>query len=364
MTVKRDYYEILMVERTATGEEIKKSYRKLALQYHPDRNPGNPEAEEKFKEATEAYEILSHTEKRERYDRFGHAGVARGAAAAGGFDFEFNLHDAMRAFMRDFGDMFGGGFAEGGGASGKGSDRQIRFRIGLAEAAEGLTKKLRIRRMVSCPACSGHGGKGGAEPVRCTTCEGQGRVRRVQRSFFGQFVNVGPCPTCGGSGTTVTDPCPECGGEGRKEGEAEVAVEVPAGVDTGDYLTVRGEGDAGARGGPAGSLVVVFEVDMPEGFERHGQDLLVELPLSPARAALGGKLTVPTLDGTATLAVPAGVQHETLLRLKNKGMPSLRGFGRGHQYVRVKIDIPQKLSGKQRKLYEQLLDLEPEAGDQ
>jgi molecular chaperone DnaJ len=198
--------------------------------------------------------------------------------------------------------------------------------------------------------------------VRCETCDGQGRVRRVQRSFFGQFVNVGACPTCGGAGTTVVNPCAECGGEGRLEGDAEVSVEIPPGVDTGDYLTVRGAGDAGARGTPAGNLIVVFEVEMPEGFERHGQDLLVQLPISPARAALGGKLTVPTMDGTATLNVPAGVQHEALLRLKGKGVPSLRGFGRGHQFVRILIEIPQELDRKRRKLYEQLLELERDPG--
>jgi len=355
----RDYYDTLGVEREATMEQIKKSYRQLALRFHPDRNPGDHEAEERFKEATEAYEVLSHPEKRGRYDRFGHAGL--GGAAASGFDMEFNLHDAMRAFMRDFGEMFG---ATGTSttAPDQGADRQLRLPVTLAEAATGVKRKIRIRRSVRCTACEGHGTADGGEPAACAVCNGQGKVRRIQRSLFGQFVSVGICPQCAGTGKAITDPCPGCGGDGRVEGRAELEVEIPPGVDTGDYLTLRGEGDAGPRGGTPGNMIVILDVEDLPGFERHGRDLLIELPIGPAQAALGGKVEVPTLDGSATLTIPAGVQHDTLLRLKGKGLPPLRGGPRGHQFVRVRIAVPESLSRRQEDIYKKLLDLERRSG--
>jgi len=354
----RDFYEILGVTRTAESGEIKKAYRVLALKYHPDRNPGDPAAEEKFKEATEAYEVLSHQEKRGIYDRFGHAGL-KGGPAAGGFGggFEFDLHDALRAFMRDFGDAFGMG-GMGTRAADRGSDLRVRLRVSLLDMLTGVEKTLKIRRQVPCQACHGTGGEGGRAPETCSLCQGSGQVRRVERSFFGQFVNVGRCPQCGGRGRVVEEACGACRGAGTVRGEATVGVQVPAGADSGDYLSLHGEGDAAPQGGEPGDLQVVIEVEALEGFERHGRDLLTEASLSPARAALGGKVTVPTLEGTATLSVPAGVQHGTLLRLKGKGLPPLRGGSRGSQFVRANVVVPRKLDKKRRKLYEELLGLE------
>lgn len=354
----RDYYEVLGVTRTADSVEIKKAYRVLALKFHPDRNPGDPAAEEKFKEATEAYEVLSHEEKRGLYDRFGHAGL-KGGPAAGFGGFEFDLHDALRAFMRDFGDAFGMG-GMGTRASDRGSDLRVRLAVTLEDMLHGVEKTLKIRRQVPCEACHGTGGEGGQPPETCSLCQGSGQVRRVERSFFGQFVNVGRCPQCGGRGRVVEEACGPCRGAGTVKGEATVKVEVPPGADTGDYLSLRGEGDAAPQHGEAGDLQVVIEVEAREGFERHGRDLLTEMSVSPARAALGGKVTVPTLEGTATLSVPSGVQHGTLLRLKGKGLPPLRGGGRGSQFVRVNVIVPKKLDKRRRKLYEELLELDPE----
>ena len=352
--MKRDFYEVLGVARDADSGAIKKAYRVLALKFHPDRNPDDPAAEESFKEATEAYQVLTDPAKRERYDRYGHAGLG-GAGMGPGMDFD--LHDALRSFMRDFGDAFGGGFGEPR-EPGRGQDRRLRLRIGLREAYTGATRTLKLRHPVTCTTCGGSGSADDGEPDVCPTCQGHGKVRRVQRSFLGQFVNVGICPDCGGSGRFIRNACPDCRGEGRVAGEDAVEVEIPAGVDDGDYLTLRGRGDAGARGAPPGDLVVVFEVEPLEGFERHGKDLLREIGLGPARAALGGKLDVPTLDGTATLTVPAGVQHGTLLRLKGKGMPELRRRKRGDLFVRVLVEVPERVKGDLKELYERILEHE------
>jgi molecular chaperone DnaJ len=356
----RDYYEILGLERAATAEEVKKAYRKLALKYHPDRNPGDHDAEEKFKEATEAYEVLAHDEKREVYDRYGHAGLRSGPGVEG-FDFHFDLHDAMRSFMRDFGDIFGMGGGGAGEDANRGSDLRLRLRVTLEDVLNGIEKTLKVKRQTACETCGGTGGEGGAAAETCDLCQGQGQVRRVQRSLFGQFVNVGPCPQCGGRGRIVDRRCSACSGEGRVRGEASVRVQIPAGVDTGNYIALAGQGDAGPLGGEAGDLQVVIEVQEHDRFERHGQDLLTELPLGPARAALGGKVTVPTLEGTATLDVPSGVQHGTLLRLKGKGLPQLQGSRRGNLFARVNVVVPKRLDRKAKKLFEELLEREEEA---
>jgi molecular chaperone DnaJ len=350
----RDYYEVLGVERDASGEEIKKAYRALAFKYHPDRNPDDADAEGHFKEATEAYEILSHEEKRRVYDAYGHAGLRGGASAMGGF--EFGLSDALRAFMRDFGDILGGD-AEPEVAD-RGGDLRVAVRITLGEVVTGVTKTVKLRRAATCEACHGTGGKDGEEPEVCPLCHGRGRVQRVQRSFLGQFVSVGPCPQCGGRGKRVREQCPECHGRGTKPGKAEVKVEIPPGVESGDYLNLRGQGDAGARGAPAGDLHVVIQVEPREGFERHGRDLVTEITIGPARAALGGKLTVPALDGSTPLEIPSGVQPGALLRLKGKGLPPRHGGPRGHQIVRVVVRIPDRLSKADRKHYEGLLEHE------
>jgi len=346
----RDYYETLGVERSASLEVIKKEYRKLALKYHPDRNPDNPEAEALFKEASEAYSILSDSEKRARYDQFGHAGLGMG----GGFsDAHFDLHDALRSFMRDFGDVFGSwGQAQD---PTRGRDRKLRLRITLADAYSGAQKAVDVNLPTACDACRGTGAKEGSSPQRCPTCQGQGKVRRVQRSLLGQFVNITVCPACHGAGRVIDNPCPRCRGEGRVQGKRRVEVAVPPGVDTGDYIRLAGQGEAGVLGSAAGDLLVVFEVEDSPDYERHGRDLVYECTVSPARAVLGGELEVPTLDGKAGIKIPAGVQYGQLLRLKGKGMPELDRHGRGDLFVRLMIRIPKKPGKREKQLYRDLL---------
>ena len=350
----RDYYEILGIERDASPEEIKKAYRALALKYHPDRNPEDADAESHFKEATEAYEVLSHEEKRRIYDAYGHAGLRAGVSSMGGF--EFGLSDALRAFMRDFGDIFGAETEPE--IVDRGADLQVAVRITLNDVVTGVTRTVKVRRTVTCDDCRGTGGKGGEEPEVCRLCHGRGRVQRVQRSFLGQFVSVGPCPECGGRGKRVRERCPGCGGRGTIPGKAEVEVQIPPGVESGDYLNLRGQGDAGARGAPSGDLHVLISVDPREGFERRGRDVVTEISIGPARAALGGKLTVPALEGSATIEIPSGVQPGTLLRLKGKGLPPRHGGPRGQQIVLVRVRIPERLNKAGRKLYEGLLEHE------
>jgi molecular chaperone DnaJ len=362
---QRDYYEVLGVERTATLEEIKKAYRGLAMQFHPDRNPGDQGAEAMFKQAAEAYEVLGHDEKRAVYDRYGHAGLRGGPGAGPGFGAEFDLQDALRGFMRDFGDVFGMGMGMGGPSAAdfdRGDDRRVRLTLSLEDVLSGTSRKIKVRRAIACEPCGGTGGAEGAEPETCNVCRGTGRVQRVQRSFLGQFVSVGACPQCQGRGRRHQRACPSCRGDGRVEGESMVTVEVPPGVSTGDYMNLRGQGDAGARGASAGDLQVLIEVKEREGFERHGKDLVSVLRIGPARAALGGKVTVETLDGSATLDVPAGVQQGVLLRLKGKGLPALHGGSRGSQLVKVEIAIPESLDRAHKKLYEQLLAEEERGG--
>lgn len=357
MPARRDYYEVLGVARDAGADEIKKAYRQLALKYHPDKNPDDPKAEDHFKEATEAYEVLRDEQKRSLYDRYGHAGLRGAAAGPAGFDFD--LQDALRAFMRDFGDFgdfFGGG--RGGQREDRGSDLQIRIGLTLEEVARGVTRKLKIRKNLTCASCGGSGAAANSRTVTCVQCHGSGQVRQVHRTFIGQFINVSTCARCGGEGRTIEQPCPACGGEGRAKGEETVEVEVPAGVVEDNYLTLRGKGEAGRRGTPPGDLLVVFHVAEHEIFERHGNDLVADLPVSPARAALGGEEDVPTLDGQATVEVPAGVQTGKVLRLKGKGLPSLNGRGVGDLLLRVIVFVPVKLSAREKELYAELARLE------
>jgi molecular chaperone DnaJ len=363
---KRDYYEVLGLARGASEDEIKKAYRKVAMQWHPDRNPGNKDAESKFKEATEAYEVMRDPQQRARYDQFGHAatgsggaGGAAGSDAFGGFD----LSDALRAFMRDFGggggggegafeDLFGGG--GGGGRSrgpARGDDLQVRLSLTLEEIASGVEKKIRVKHLKRCEACSGRGGTGESA---CTQCQGRGQVRRVQQTVFGQFVNVSACPRCEGEGNIVAHPCKTCGGDGRMSESDTVAVKVPAGVAAGNYIPLRGLGDAGMRGGPAGDLVVLIEEKEHAVFERHGDHLALDLPVNFVVLALGGKVDTPLLaGGTASVDVPAGTPAGHVVRLKNKGLPGLRG-GRGDLHVRLRVWVPTKLSGPEKKLLEEL----------
>ncbi|CAN5821561.1 molecular chaperone DnaJ [soil metagenome] len=355
---ERDYYEVLGVDRSAPAEEIKRAYRRLAMQHHPDRNPDDPEAIEKFREASRAYEVLHDPEMRRRYDQFGHAGVGSAGAGFGDFD----LSDALRAFMRDFGgfeDLFGRTRGRGGRSRGplRGSDVQTRLRVSLEEVATGVEKTIRVKLLQRCETCEGKGSAGG-EPVTCPTCQGAGEVRQAQRSIFGQFVSVHACPRCDGQGKIVTDPCRSCGGEGRLREERRIKVRIPAGVESGNYLTLRGEGNVGPRGGPQGDLLIVIEVETHPLFERHGDDVLLDLGISFPQAALGAEIEVPTLDGTAALEVPAGTQSGDVLRLPGRGIPRLGGGPRGDQLAQVSVWVPTRLSAEERRAMEALADSE------
>jgi len=363
----RDYYEVLGVERTASDEEIKKAYRKKALEHHPDRNPGDKDAEERFKEATAAYEILKDPEKRHRYDQLGHAGVDGSFGAGGGFQQGFDLSDALRAFMRDFGsfdDIFRDfGFGGGGGGratSRRGRNLQVHLKLTLEEVATGATKKIRLKRRGHCDTCGGSGAKPGTQPTTCSECGGAGQVQRVQRSIFGQMVSVSACPRCGGSGKVVTSPCPVCSGDGRTEVSETISVDVPAGVSAGNYIPIPGKGDAGPQGGPPGDLVVLIEEKPHSVFERHGDDVICDVPISFTTAALGGRVEVPTLGGTARLDVPAGTQSHKLFRLRGQGIPHLRSQRKGDEIVRVRVYVPTKLSRDERLLLEKLAEIQGE----
>jgi len=358
---KRDYYEILGVDRGATADEIKKAYRKLALQYHPDRNPGDASAEDKFKEATEAYEVLRDTEKRSLYDQYGHSGVTgRPGQEGAGFGVEFDLSDALRAFMRDFGsfgfgDLFGGAQrSDPRGRQRRGRDLQVRLKLTLEEISSGVEKQIKVNAQVACDACGGSGARAGSRATVCDACGGSGQTRNVQRSIFGQFVSVTECARCGGEGKIVSDPCQECRGTGTIRGSQQVNVKIPAGVATGNYITIAGAGDAGERGGPKGSLYVVIEEVPHSHFERHGNDVLMELPLTVAQLALGTKIEVPTLGGQILLKVPPGTPSHKIFRLKGKGIPRLNSYGRGDHLVRVVAWIPDRVSKDEKRLFEEL----------
>jgi molecular chaperone DnaJ len=371
-TAMRDYYEILAVEKTADGEAIKKAYRKLALQYHPDRNGGDKEAEDKFKEATEAYEVLRDADKRAAYDRFGHAGVKRGAGAGGGGGFNggFGFEDALNIFMRDFGgfggfeDLFGGRRGGRGGVQ-KGKDLQVRVPVTLQEVATGVRKRISIRALDPCGTCSGTGSADAGEAAPCATCQGAGQVRSVQRTVFGQFVQAAVCPTCHGEGRVIKNPCKTCNGDGRQRGERSVEVDIPSGVSSDNYLTLRGGGNAGPRGGPRGDVIVVIEVEEDARWVREGSDLYHDLPVSFSQAVLGLEVDVPTVYGEEKVKIPAGVQSGELFTLRGKGLPHLGGGGRGDQHVRVHVWTPTELTPEQEALFRQLAELEgpvPQAG--
>ena len=360
---KKDYYEVLGIERSASTDDIKKAYRKLALKYHPDKNPGDHEAEEMFKEATEAYEVLREKEKRAQYDQFGHSGMS-GAGGAGGFGFSggYDLSDALRAFMRDFGmgggfDFFGGSQGGGrrrGGARMRGRDLQIHLKLTLKEVSREIVKKIKVTRMVQCRECGGSGSAKGSERRTCPTCQGQGEIRQASRSLFGTFVNVSACSTCGGEGTIVTDPCGKCRGDGRAKGTSSVEVKIPAGVSTGNYITLAGQGDSAPRGGVPGDLIIVIEEIENEIFERHGFDILLDLPVTFSQLALGDKVEIPTLEGKAVLKIPAGTHSHKIFRLKGKGIPRLHGHGHGDQLVRLIAWTPQNIAGEEKKAFEGL----------
>ncbi len=357
---RRDYYEVLGVPRGAGEDEVKKAYRKIAFQHHPDRNPGDKSAELKFKEATEAYEVLRDAEKRGRYDQYGHEGVSGAAGGGRGVDFSgFDLADALRAFMRDFGGDLGGfeelfGGAGGGrrGGAARGEDLQLRLKLTLEEISTGVQKKIRVRHLRACAEC---GGKGGTGETPCAQCKGHGRIRQVQQSIFGQFVNVATCPACGGAGQTLRNPCKSCSGEGRVSHSDTIAVDVPPGVANGNFIPLRGMGDAGPRGGPAGDLIVLIEEKPHAVFERDGRDLHLDVPVHFATAVLGGKVETPSLEGEPLLVdVPSGTASGSVLRVRGRGLPGLRGAGRGDLMLRLLIWVPDRVSAEDRKLLEAL----------
>ena len=357
-----DYYQRLGIPRDADSDTIKRAYRKLAMKYHPDRND-EPDAAERFKEVTAAYEVLSDPERRGLYDRYGEAGIKRGAGAGGGFG-RFDFADAVEVFMREFGGMGGLGdiFGRPGAPSRgprRGSDLRLRLKVTLAEASTGVERSVKVNVLDICSRCKGQGAEPGTEPTTCSTCGGSGEVRQVQRSMLGQFVTVSPCPECRGAGQTISTPCTECGAEGRIQVEQAVKLEVPAGVSTDDYLKLAGRGNAGARGGPRGDLLVALEVEPDSRFERHGDDLVYNLAVTISQAALGAEVMVPTIsDGDARLTVPPGVQSGQALRLRGRGMPRLRGSGHGDQIVRVLVWTPTNLTREEREALERLAEVE------
>ena len=351
---KRDYYEVLGIARTATDQEIKSAYRRLAVKHHPDKNPNDAAAEEKFKEAAEAYSVLSDSEQRRRYDRFGHAGVSSGAGASWGAPGFGGIEDILGDLF-GFGDVFGG--ARSGArrsASQRGADLRYDLEITLEEAAAGMTAQLRIPRLEACEKCKGVGAAPGTQPEACSTCGSTGQVR-YQQGFFSV---ARTCHVCRGSGRVISTPCPDCKGNGRIEREKQMEVKIPAGVETGSRLRVQSEGEAGSNGGPPGDLYVVIHVAEHDRFERQGSNLYASVPITFAQAALGAEVSVDTLDNQQTLKVPTGTQTGTIFRLKGQGMPILGGRGKGDLFVAVTVVTPTSLTREQRRLLEQLAQVE------
>jgi molecular chaperone DnaJ len=341
---KRDYYEVLGVTRTATDQEIKSAYRRLAVKYHPDKNPNDATAEEKFKEAAEAYSVLSNDEQRKRYDRFGHAGVSSGAGG---------IEDILGDLF-GFGDVFGGQRGGRRTSAQRGADLRYDLEISLEEAANGMTAQLRIPRLESCETCKGSGAAAGSQPESCTTCSGTGQVR-YQQGFFSV---ARTCHVCRGAGRVVKNPCVDCKGSGRVEREKQMEVKIPAGVETGSRLRVTGEGEAGTQGGAPGDLYVVIHVAEHDQFERQGNNLYEAVPITFAQAALGAEIMVKTLDEEEKLKIPMGTQTGTVFRLRGKGMPILGGRGRGDLFVSVTVITPTTLTREQKRLLEQLAEVE------
>lgn len=348
-----DYYELLGVEKNASSQDLKKAYRKLAMEFHPDRN-SSEDATERFKEINRAYEVLSDPDKRQRYDRFGHAGVDGSAGGPSGFE-GFSTFEG-------FGDIFDAFF--GGGARGgrrrrgpaRGADLRYNLRLTFEEAVFGVEKEIEFARQERCSGCSGSGAAPGTEPSVCPECNGAGEIRRAQQSVFGQFVNVSACGRCQGEGRIITSPCVQCRGTGRERQVRKISVRVPAGVDDGAQIRLNGEGEAGARGGEPGNLYVVLSVAEHEQFERVDDHILVELPVNLAQAALGARVTIPTLDGEMEMEIPAGTQSGEDFILRGKGVPHLRAHGRGDMVVRVVVVVPEELTDGQRALLEQLAE--------
>ena len=346
MTTKRDYYDVLGVGRDASDEDIKKAFRKLAFKYHPDHNR-EPEAEERFKEVNEAYEVLSDPDKRASYDRFGRVGVE-------GFGRGFEGSDIFRGFGDIFDAFFGGATTANRRGPQKGADLRYNLTISFEEAVFGCEKELEVTRTESCSACQGTGSKPGSQPSRCPNCNGSGQVRRVQQSIFGRFVNVTTCERCHGDGRIITDPCPQCRGSGKERKRRKIMVSIPAGVDGNSQIRLSGEGETGMWGGSPGNLYVNLSTEEHELFAREGDNILYDLPINFAQAALGDEVEVPTVDGDISVKIPPGTQTGKIFRLKDKGVHHLRRSGRGDQLVMVHVVTPQNLNEHQRKLLEGL----------
>ena len=355
---KRDYYEVLGVDKSASAAEIKKAYRKLALKYHPDKNPDDKEAEEKFKEAAEAYEVLSNAEKKSRYDQFGHAGMGGSAGFGGG---GMNMED----IFSQFGDIFGGGFGGFGGFGGggrgrrvnRGSNIRVKVNMTLKDIVNGVEKKIKVKKYVSCNTCSGSGAEGGSGGFStCDTCKGAGQVNRVTNTFLGQMQISSPCPTCGGEGKTITDKCNSCQDDAIIKDDDTIELKIPAGVEGGMQLSVSGKGNMGARNGVPGDLIVLIEEEEHEELKRDGNNILYDLYISFADAILGTEVAVPTVNGKAKIKIDAGTQGGKVLRLRNKGIPDVNGYGTGDQLVNVNVWTPQNLSKDEKSIIEKLKD--------
>ncbi len=358
---KRDYYEILGVSKTATADEIKKAYRKVAMQYHPDRNPGDKAAEEKFKEAAEAYEILSDTDKKAQYDRYGHTGVSGQGRGFGGGG--MNMEDIFSQFGDIFGDDLFGSFFGGGQRGGRGGQRsrgvrgnnlRVKLKLNFEEIAKGVNKNIKVKKHVPCTTCDGSGAKDKGSMQSCGTCGGSGQVRRVQNTFLGQMQTVTTCPNCHGEGSTITAKCGSCKGEGRVFGEETVSIDIPAGVQEGMQLNVSGKGNAGERGGSPGDLIILIEEDAHKELHREGLNVAFELHLSFPDATFGTQVEVPTIDGKAKIKIPAGTQSGKIFRLKGKGFPSVNSYEKGDQLVQVTVWTPQELSTEEKSMLEKL----------
>ena len=351
---KRDYYEVLGIDKSASANDIKKAYRKLAIQYHPDKNPGDKEAEEKFKEAAEAYSVLSDPDKKARYDQFGHAGLG-GAAGGGGFN---GAGMDMNDIFSMFGDIFGGGGFGGFGGRGashpmknRGTDLRVKVKMNLQEIASGITKKFKLKKYVPCPHCNGSGAEGNAMET-CPDCKGSGRVIRTQQSFFGMMRTEVPCPRCSGEGKIIKNKCSHCNGDGIVMGEEVVEVNIPAGVHDGMQLSMRGKGNAGKRNGIAGDLLILVEEEQHPTLVRDGSDLIYSLLLDIPTAVLGGQAEIPTIEGKAKITIEPGTQPNKVMRLRGKGLPALNGYNRGDIIVNISIYIPETLSKDEKKAFE------------